>query len=276
MKILCSKKEDILRRKAEFEEEYEKKKHRHDRQTHEYRSATVAVQESVKDQILKAIGETPINLDVRVRESFYRDDVALEVYIAADENDVHGEHKALSWSWATRLDKDGNVVNETGSWSGLNATTAEQLDSLRETLRVLEILNQFDWAGVLKDAGQRYPKYDDYVNTKDPRYEMERPNFESELFDVDLEEALNEGKLVKGTDPAGRGRGEYWYHIIKINPKTYNVAAIPGYAVDPERLEADSMTLKDLVQKSIKYPVQISKDKFRKIVKDPIETMEVE
>ena len=264
MKITATRRDDILKRKSEYEADRATRQSQYDAQANKYHSAKQALLDSVESQVLSAIGDSTIDLQVRVDRYGFSE--GLQVCVDSNQNRVHAEDKALSWDWRVWLDEDGTVKKETSSWSGLQATTRTQLDSLRETLRVLEILNSIDWAHILDEANRNTPKYEDYITMKNPSWEKS-PNWDAELLEADLEEAINNKLAIKGVGYKYY-RGDCWYLVVGETPKQYSVVEVSDFY--RERSEDE---FKSKFQEGYSY--KISKSKFLEIIDNPVETREV-
>lgn len=262
MKITASQRDDILKRKAEYEADKAYRQAKYNEQYKSWDAARDGLFESVKAEILRELGNVAIDLDVRVFTKFGAN---ICVDVKSNENRVHAEDKALSWTWSAYLNKSGDVQKESSSWSGLNATTRAQLDSLKETLRVLEILNDLDWATLLTTANSSLPKYSDYVTIKDPSYES-TPDWNAELQMVEIEDAIKHGTLLKGVGYKYY-RGDCWYRIVRETPKNYDVIEVSDF------YRRSDEEFKQMIETM--SPYRISKDKFMEILDSPIVTLEV-
>ena len=104
----------------------------------------------VKKAIIDKVGPSIVKLDFKVSNRF--GSYAIQVYSYYDTGAVDNDDVALSWKYEVRLNSDGEVTRETASWSGLKATNSTQLDSLKETVRILEILDSMNWASLLEEV----------------------------------------------------------------------------------------------------------------------------
>ena len=160
MKITCTKRDDILKRKSEYEADRSSRQSKYDAQYRTYLEEDGRREEKIRNDVIGAIGETSLDLTVDVSGRFEH---KYEIRVS-DEDDKFNEDKALSWDWKVYLDKNGDVKKESSSWSGMNAVTAKNLSNLKEIVRVLEILNNIDFKMLLEEI--RPPKYQDYVTEK--------------------------------------------------------------------------------------------------------------
>lgn len=231
MKITASKKpvtagrrEDIIKQRDEWESAYDQAKAKQNEESQQYRKAQDAVMAPIEQEIKEGMAKfdrlsTKVTVDTRWGGSVLGE--TIQVRIQVNEWEKFQDNVALAWDMDVHVDKDGNVIKETGSWSGLKATTTDQLESLRQTLSALEYLNSIDWATLLNKT---LPNFEDYYKTQVPD-RRDRPNFEQQLQDVDLEELVGTDKVVKVENWEGSGyRGKYaWVQLIRETPSGYTV-----------------------------------------------------
>lgn len=258
--ITASKRDEILQRKADWEADYNTRKTAYDDQYRKFRTADQSESDRLAEAVKDAIGDTTLDIDIDVTNNFNN---GYKVQIS-DENDMFNDSKALSWSYSARLDKDNNVVKETSSWSGLNATTIENLENLKEIVRVLERLNKIDWQELISTI--RPPEYTDYVTVRDPRYE-DRPDFDSELREADLEDMVGTSTGIVCED-SKYYRGLVYRFITKVNPSSYRVFDVPQYYAD------NGMTYDEILDKYSSYSYVIQKAKMLRSIHNPEITKE--
>lgn len=235
MKILAGRREDILRRKADYEarlEEYNKKSKE---QSDRFRKAEQDVLEPVRSEVLDRLSKySALSFDVRAKRNWSSRGrgEGIEVRVECDEHRKFEDDSALSWDYTVSLNADGEVTSETGSWSGLKATTKEQLTSLRQTVDALEELNNMDWKSLLDKT---MPDYKDYY---DPDLRKpDREDFEEELKAADLEELVGQNKFIEVEPFESSGyRGPIYLKLIRETPSQYEVMIAPQYVVDEGRL----------------------------------------
>lgn len=266
MKITCARnREQIAKEQAAYTERKAAKKAKKDAQYNEWKKDYLAVTNSVKKQIEDALSAfSALNLDIRVEESLqsWGSGSGLRVDIRSNEYNVHDEHKALSWNWEAYVDgRTGQLKKASGSWSGLNAVTAEQIESLKQSAACLEVINSLDWEAMLSVDTPDYSDYlTDDVYEKDPE---DGRNFKQELLEADIEDAMNAGLWIKG-------HGYKWYNssaavyykVLKETPAQYEV--VEEYANDVlngKATETDSYKIK--------------KATFFQVIDVPVETLEV-
>lgn len=258
--ITASKRDEILQRKADWEDDYNTRKAVYDDQYNKFSKMNKSESDRLADTIKDAIGDTTLDLDVQVSDDFYGN---YQVRLA-DEADKFNESKALSWSYSVRLDKDNNIIKETSSWSGLKATTIENLENLKEIVRVLERLNRIDWQALMSTI--RPPKYTDYVTVEDPRYE-DHPDFDSELREADLDDMVGTSIGIVCED-SKYYQGLVYRFITKINPSSYRVFDVPQYYADK------GMTYDEILDKYSSYSYVIQKAKMLRSIHNPEITKE--
>lgn len=204
-----SKRDDILRKKEEYHRLYDQRTSEYD----EYSHAVSDTFNKLADSIKKAIGYTTLNLRVNVKKLW--NDIMVNIDNGTDPHD----RQALNWNWAARLNKDGELKTESGSWSGLSATTTEQIDNLKESVRILEILNNMDWKTILNVT---LPDEAEYVKTPLPVYDR----FDDQLLELDVEDAAEKGLLIKGHAYKRYQKGTVYYNILNMTDKSFNVQEI--------------------------------------------------
>lgn len=264
MKIIATRKEDILRRKAEYDTkvaEYEA-----DQQTRRrnYRQAENAVTEPVRQFLYDTLAQFDLlDFEIDVHQNFraLSRDSGLNVSIRCNERDKFADTSALSWNYDCYIEEDGEVKKESGSWSGLKATTAAQLDSLKQTVAALELLNSLDWYEILN---KEMPKYSDYFDGGVER--PERVDFNKELQEAEIEDVIGQNVLVRVGGISEYGRTPVWARFIKETPTQYQIEIIEDRT--KKRLE-ESGELKP----GVGYKRNVRKDKIFLI--DPVEKFEL-
>lgn len=259
--VTASKRDEILQRKADWEAEYNTRKSRYEDQYMKFRTADKSESDRLSKAVKDAIGDTTLDLDIDVSSNFGGNGYKVNI---SDENDKFNESKALSWSYSARLDTDNNVVKETSSWSGLNATTVENLENLKEIVRVLEKLNNIDWQQLMSTI--RPPKYTDYVTDRNPMYE-DHPDFDAELREADLDNMVGTSIGIVCED-SKYYRGLVYRFITKINPSSYRVFDVPQYYADK------GMTYDEILDKYSADSYVIQKAKMLRSIHEPEITKE--
>lgn len=269
MKITCSKRDEILKQKKDWEAERDAALDKRREETQAFNKAQRAVTDPIKEDLEHMLSNyRALKFNVIVNTTF---DDALAVTVQCNENNKFDEDVALSWNYKAVMSKDGQVQKETSSWSGLKATTEAQMQSLTETLEALKYLNSIDWAMLLnKDL----PNYKDYDKTDTSKYYRDVPNFNHMLLEADIEDLIGKDILISGSasvDEKGRKSDKSYYMILRQTPSQYEVISIPGYVINDERTD-----IREVVEKNKgKYSYRIKKSKLFDLIDQPIETLEV-
>lgn len=262
MKITSAKREDILKRKSEYDADRASRQAKYDKQYESFRDEDWSRQSKIVADIRGAIGDTSLNIDIDVRSTFSDN---YEV-VVSDEDDKFNPDKALSWNWRVTLE-NGEVKKESSSWSGLQAVTAKNLSNLKEIVRILEILNKIDFKMLLEEVTP--PNYQDYITEKNPKYET-ATDFDRELMEADIEDCIGTRKGILGTGSKFY-RGNVYHFIQRETPSSYNMWDIPAYYV-----EKNDGSLSDLFEKYDDggYNYNMRKDKFFETIEKPIKIVD--
>ena len=240
-----SKRDDILRRKQAWENLRNKSREEYD----QYENARDSVFEILQAIVKDRIGSTSLSLNIRASKNRG----GASVHVDNGDN-PHGE-QALNWQWNVTLSDEGEITKDSGSWSGLSATTPEQVDNLKESVRIIEILNNLDWGKILN---VELPRYTDYVKTEVP----ERENFEQQLLEADVEDAAEQGLLIKGHGyKLYTPRATVFYNVLNMTDKSFRVQEVYEDDLSDESRWGS--------------PYTIRKDKFFEVIDNPIKTAEV-
>lgn len=224
MKITCNRRDDILKRKQEYESDRAKRQAKYDEEYKAWKDEEHGRRQSLEKAVIRAIGNTTLDLTIYVGMSF---GTGYRIRVSDEDNKFDGD-KALSWTWEVSLDKDGDVKKESSSWSDMKAVSAANLSNLKEIVRVLEILNNIDFKTMLNRVTP--PNPDDYITGPSPEYET-APSFDKELMEVDVEDCIGTRKGILGTY-SKIYRGDVYHFIQRETPASYTVWDIPAYYVE--------------------------------------------
>ena len=243
MKILAKKRDDILRDKAAYEADKAKRHAEYNKQKEAYAEARYQVMSDIKSAVESELGNhvDEVRIDIQVWDN-------IEVKVD-NGNDPFGP-SALSWNWSVKLDRDGNVVKDSSSWSGLSVVTLEQIQDLRNTADILEVLNNIDWKTLLNT---KVPDYKDYITMKDPSFEKPERNYDAELEAADIEDIVGDenAAVFVGTALPVYFQGSEYVVLTKETPKRFNVVVFPESRLDRWKNG-----------ENVGYEAVISKDKF--------------
>ena len=243
MKITSSRYDEIAKQRDEYDAKVKELKDRVDEGWKRFNQASSVSQKELEKKISDIIGPTSLDLVIRASSDISRsEDWVWSIRINANENKMFDEKSALSWSWEAKLDKLGNVVKDSSSWSGLKAVTTEQIENLEESVRVIKILNNIDWATLLHSP---HPSTDDYLD-KEASHELysmkDRPDFESQLASEYLSELIGTDTAVKLASDE-MWRGPVWMLVTGLTDKF-----VKGY-IFPEFYLRDNPTADELKAK---------------------------
>lgn len=162
--------DEIRQRKAEYSKEYGAWLARQEESRRNLRKAEQDALQPAKDAVTDALSKfiEPLKLDINVEFNylfhigFDEEDCPIKVDIRSNQN--HDESLALAWEYTVTLNKDGEVEAETNSWSGMSATTRDQISSLKLTAECLDVLANMDWKSLLNATT---PHMFDYYNKDD-------------------------------------------------------------------------------------------------------------
>lgn len=255
--IICARRvADVQRELEQVDNDIRSKQAQYDEEASNWREAIYKVAESIKEEIAEEIGEVSIPLKIDVNPGFRSH--MYEVTIKNSDN-PHDD-QALNWNWNAFIDEQGEVKKESGSWSGLTAISAENIDNLKESVRVLEILNNMDFSKILN---RTMPEASDYIihgyPTKD---DMQRKDeLTRELFESEMNEVMESGNWIKLKDGLGKYfQRDAYIRILSESPKMYKVAEELGSRISPE---------------SAGYDYSIRKEKLESIIQKPFDILEV-
>lgn len=268
MRITSSKRDDILKEREEYQAQWDENERTRGEEQRSFQEAEDAVLNPIKEYLEQELAYyRALNFDVRVNRGWARDFNSIEVSIRCNEYRKFDENAALSWNFDAKLkfpDKESlrsgdisnvEVVKETGSCSGLQATNATQLRSLRQSLDALEFLNDLDWVTLLN---KEMPKYDDYLKT--PRMQSRDNEFKKRLLEADLEDLVGSNKLVKVDNFESSGyRSSYVYlRLISETPAQYKCNVVSEWEL--KRYQSGEATLDE------RYTQRVKKSNVRPIL----------
>lgn len=273
MKILASRRDEILKERTKWQAERDAAYALRDQEDAEFNKAEYAITGPIKEDIEHMLQSyRSLTFDVSVERDFGS---ILTVRVSCNENNKFSDDTALSWSYKAALSSDGEVIKETNSWSGLKAVTESQMQSLAETLEALKYLNSIDWKVLLNKT---LPNYKDYRKTDTSKYTgSNAPNFDRMLLEADIEDAISKPTLLKGGNSLnshGYPIGESYYMILRETPSQYEVIQIPGYEISDNILD-DKDALKSIVEQYKPFSYRLRKDNLIRLLNKPIEYLEV-
>ena len=221
MKIYAARRDEILKQKAEYEESRKEAQARYDRQYSEYLDAREVQARKISSYLEHEFEKfNLLDFDIYVDPRYVRDEETGQrgqmygVKIECNDSRIHDDTSALSWTYKVQLLPNGKTKRESSSWSGLNATTEENIESLSQTLDALKFLLNVDWAGLLN---LKVPEYEDYITEHLGPDQGQK--FDFMLLEDELIDAAGTDKGFKGYNKDTHNPG--WYVITKVTPKRF-------------------------------------------------------
>ena len=156
----------------------------------------------------------------------------------------------LRWRYKAYFNREKVLKRETSSWTGINATTKEDIEYLRKTLDIIEFLNDYDLETALS---VERPSYKDYFD--------DSVKYASRPSDSDLKHAYMSDLIGTDTwlyaelDSKDFYGIKYLVKFLSETPKRYNLEIKATYGYDG---------VSDWSQN-----IQISKNKLNPISKQP-------
>lgn len=231
MKITATKKDDILRRREEYDAESKILEDKIKQDEDRYNEARFKTRVDLEKKVSGLIGPTTLSLTIEVSEGWFGNS-GWEVNVRANDRVKFDDNVALAWNWEAKLDKDGNIVKDSGSWSGLKITTPEQIADLEESVRVIKILNNIDWSEILNAPTVKYADYmdkDAHDSLRDRK--QARPQFEDELKTAVLEDLIGGNTAIKLRQDQNY-RGSVYILPTGLTDKFIKGYIFPGYYGD--------------------------------------------
>lgn len=248
--IIAADRQDIARRRQAAMNEYNSQKSQFESEYESYKSQRRMFIGSMKNAVRDSLGDYANDLDIRIDEEFGENDWSV---VINNGDNPFKEGQALAWKVEVRLDENGEIKFETSSWSGLKATTINEIEDLRRTVDILDRIQHIDWKFILDRIG---PKYEDYVKTKEPLNPSKQFDLE-EAYAI-LSESIDERVLFQTSRVNSK---DGYYKIIKETPKNFTAIFVPDYDYGPgeiERIIRNGTNIripKDVIQNFIAIPV---------------------
>ena len=143
-----------------------------DEQKQQYRAANKRAEDKIAAEIEKIVRDATSSqfmdkLSVYVNAYAHsQGDVSCTIRVSYGEDYKFDDSTPLVWSWEFEVGKygrRGEVDRKTSSWSGLNATTLQNIDSLKDSVAALEALAKVDDEYVKSVIYDQAVPYSDYV-----------------------------------------------------------------------------------------------------------------
>ena len=220
--------ESSVQRYNEAVERRNSQKKAYDAQVDQYRTAKYGMEQKVKsniEDIVRTASSSSFmqDVDVDVDISFYDGDYASDSYtsgsivVSYGENRKFDDDMPLVWQWQFDLSaygSKGEASRKTSSWSGLNATTAENISILKQSVNVLDALAAVDDEYIVNLIKSNSVNYHDYVTQ-----EVENVD-DSKYLEEQLETLVETGKYIKVD---ATPQYEQYIKLEKSTPKQFLV-----------------------------------------------------
>lgn len=210
MKITANRLDDLRKAREEYDAETKRLKDQSEANTQRWSEDTYDKAAELEKTISDMIGPTTLALEIKVDPwgRSFGDSNKWGINVRANENNKFNDDVALSWNWEAYIDKDGNIKKDSGSWSGLKVVTPEQVADLEESVRIIKMLNNMDWATILNSPK---PDYEDYVdrdlNQKLRDRQNNRPDFDKDIQAEELASYVGTNTAIQlDSDEYYRGR----------------------------------------------------------------------
>ncbi len=261
MKITCSKRSDVLRRKAEYEADKAERTKRYNEQYAQFNKARLVSEDKIVSFVSQAVSSCGLNPRITA-STIWGSSWSVQI---DDMEDKFNEDRALAWDYRVELDDNGDVKKRTSSWSGMNGTTEANIEYLKKLVKCLEILNALDWKTLFNENS--YPNYSDYVTERNPQYDRNVEDFDAQLLEIDIEEIVGTNRGVK-RNSSKDFRSDVYTFIVKDSGSQYTVFDIPTYSLD--RLDEST------IDRFKSYTYRVAKTKFFNTLVKPIEFYDLE
>ena len=233
VKITATRREDVLQRKAQYDEELRAYDQRQAISRKNMRAAEKDITEPLKQYFETEFADLDaLTFEYRIESDWlgrFDEAEGIRVHIECNEHNKFSDNVALAWSYDVRLNGADEVIRESSSWSGLSATTPEQMKSLEQTVEALKILNNMDWKAIMS---VRMPKYSDFYDFSDKG--PERQDFRSELTEATIADAIGTDTWIKVYNwDNSPWRGKYvWIHPTKESGSQFTCDVIDNWSID--------------------------------------------
>lgn len=239
-------------------------KDKYDAANQAYRQARTEVEAPIEEYVKRMLSKyNLLQFDVSVDTGW---DTIVDLNVRCNENNKFDRDSALSWDYRVKFVlRTGEVKKESGSWSGLQATTQAQLDSLKQTVSALEELNSIDYSQLLNIV---IPDYEDYFNYEK---EDETPeyDYDTELVSQQIRELIGKGKAIriKNFKDDRRGASDLFLVPVKETAKKIEGTVFSARTIDDGGDPKETYRIYN-------WPEPIMKHKIK--IVEPVQIIDVE
>lgn len=237
-KVIYATRADDLRAEMEqYDAETARLDSIQEEQTNAWQNRIREERKALEAEVREAIGPSTIS-DIRIRADLSwtgrnGDDYSdWDVSIAVNDNSKWDDGTALAWNYDIKIDGDGNVKKETGSWSGLKATTPAQIDNLKESVRLIEKISSIDWNSLLRRVAIKWDDFVDPNNADQARDRKKaRPDFERQINDAEISDIVGKDVWVEldgsPSSTYGYDNRPYFAKVIRETPARFEISLVP-------------------------------------------------
>ena len=255
--------DDLRARRAAMVEDRDRYRSSKDAAWKQYYEAESVVLDPIREYVEHGLSQfSLLDIDVTVQLTFGD---LLQVEVSCE-----GSDNALKWRWSARLEKDGTIKSDSSSWSGLSATTAEEIEQLRQSVDAIEWLINVDWKSVLS---VELPDVEDFIDDSlTAPSETELQDLDNQILEEELREAVGNNVLIAGESNGtiyNKGLAGY-YLLIAETPKQYTVSFIPERYLNGDRPYDE--VVEEFGSSYSEY--NIRKSTFMQFIKKPLELFE--
>lgn len=270
MKITTSKLDDAREARRAHEAALKENREQMEKESNAYRDAELSVLTPIEEKLrddLSIFDVLDFEIHARSNYGWKTGRSSIKVTVSCNELDKFNPKNALAWNFDATLSEDGDVLKETGSWSGLTATTPEQMLSLKQSVSALEFLNNDAMWKKLLSA--EMPKYDDYYKTR--QLENKLSSYDKEIAELELQEYIGQPKLVEVQNYEGSGYymnrvSTLFVQLIKETPKQYYLVELSPR--EAEAVVSDDPQFSQYTMDRFNYPKRVSKSKIKPVLRD--------
>jgi len=275
MIIRETKADELKAARDAWEAEYDKAEAEYDAQEQKYEDALYTIMHNIEDEIKNQLSDLDIeHLEITADPFGGSFGTQFKTGVKFEYGETYDHKTSLKWSAKIYIDNSGNVIKETSSWSGLEATTDELISDLKNSVQIIERIMNLDWETIILNAEASRPKRKDFITGFGPS-RRDRPDFESQIAQAEVDDIIGTDKLIKGYSIPNMGYRYTvtgYYKIHSQTPKRLVVSFIPERYIENK----DKDEYSQYINRELDYTQQISKDKFFKdCLAAPVETIEI-